>query len=266
VNHGGDFHAYYLRRIGVAAPIAEALSRKGQGSAFVALEGVAASAVVVGSSLTPQTASAPAVEPVVAPTVSSAPVQMPQPPAVGDLGSLRVAASRCTACALSQSRMQVVFGVGSEHPDVLFIGEAPGEQEDAQGEPFVGRAGQLLDRMLGALSWSRDNVYIMNVIKCRPPGNRDPHPEEVHACSHWFDAQWDLLKPRVVCLLGRVAAQRVLQTDATLASLRGRWHEYRGVPVWVTYHPAYLLRTPTGKAAVWQDLRRLAQRCEALKA
>lgn len=155
--------------------------------------------------------------------------------------------------------------MGCEQPDVLFIGEAPGQQEDEQGEPFVGKAGQLLDRMLGSLNWSREKVYIMNVIKCRPPGNRDPQPEEVQACSHWFDAQWGLLRPKLVCLLGRVAAQRVLQTDASLGSLRGRWHEYRGVPVWVTYHPSYLLRTPTGKAAAWQDLRRLAERCRSLK-
>jgi len=182
-----------------------------------------------------------------------------------NLAGLQGAASNCTACGLSESRTQVVFGVGAERPDVLFIGEAPGEQEDLQGEPFVGRAGKLLDQMLAALNWSRDNVYIMNVIKCRPPANRDPKPEEVLACSRWFDAQWALLQPKVVCLLGRVAAQRVLQSDAPLSALRGRWHEYRGVPVWVTYHPAYLLRTPAGKAAVWQDLRRLAARSLSLR-
>lgn len=155
----------------------------------------------------------------------------------------------------------MVFGVGSQRPDVVFIGEAPGEQEDLQGEPFVGRAGKLLNQMLAALGWSRENVYIMNVVKCRPPANRDPKPEEVLACSRWFDAQWELLQPKVVCLLGRVAAQRVLQSDAPLSALRGNWHDYRGVPVWVTYHPAYLLRTPAGKAAAWKDLRQLAARC-----
>jgi len=184
-------------------------------------------------------------------------------PLPDNLAGLRIAASTCTACGLSASRNQVVFGVGAERADVLFIGEAPGEQEDVQGEPFVGRAGQLLNQMLAAVQWSRDNVYIMNVIKCRPPGNRDPKPEEVLACSRWFDAQWELLQPKVVCLLGRVAAQRVLETDAPLSALRGHWHEYRGVPVWVTYHPAYLLRSPSKKAVAWQDFRQLAARCRS---
>ncbi len=181
-----------------------------------------------------------------------------------DLAGLCAAASVCTACELSSTRKQVVFGVGTPHPDVLFIGEAPGEQEDMRGEPFVGRAGRLLDQMLNAVQWSRDNVYIMNVIKCRPPGNRDPKQDEVQACSRWFDAQWALLQPKVVCLLGRVAAQRVLGSDASLSSLRGRWHEYRGVPVWVSYHPAYLLRSPANKARAWQDMRCLAGHCRSL--
>jgi len=154
----------------------------------------------------------------------------------------------------------VVFGVGSEHPDVLFIGEAPGEQEDVQGEPFVGRAGQLLDRMLTAIGMDRNQVYIMNTIKCRPPNNRDPRPDEVLACNLWFEQQLDLLQPKVICLLGRVAAQTVLESDATLGSLRERWHDYRGIPVWVTYHPAYLLRSPSQKRKSWQDLLTVLER------
>jgi len=177
-----------------------------------------------------------------------------------DLEALKAEALSCTACALSETRTQVVFGVGNPHADIVFIGEAPGRDEDRLGEPFVGRAGKLLDRMLLALGLDRSQVYIMNVIKCRPPGNRDPKPDEIAACARWFDAQWQAIEPKIICLLGRVAAQRVLETEAPLASLRGRWHEYRGVPVWVTYHPAYLLRSPGQKARAWDDLLQL-RRC-----
>jgi len=177
-----------------------------------------------------------------------------------DLEALKAEVLSCTACALSETRTQVVFGVGNPHADIVFIGEAPGRDEDRLGEPFVGRAGKLLDRMLLALGLDRSQVYIMNVIKCRPPGNRDPKPDEIAACARWFDAQWQAIEPKIICLLGRVAAQRVLETEAPLASLRGRWHEYRGVPVWVTYHPAYLLRSPGQKARAWDDLLQL-RRC-----
>lgn len=170
----------------------------------------------------------------------------------------------CTACDLSRERTQVVFGTGNPHADILFIGEAPGRDEDLRGEPFVGRAGKLLDKMLVALGLDRQSVYIMNVVKCRPPGNRDPESGEVEACSQWFDAQWDAIEPKIVCLLGRIAAQRVLQTNAPLAALRGKWHEHRGVPVWVTYHPAYLLRSPGQKARGWEDFRQLYHRHQIL--
>ena len=173
-------------------------------------------------------------------------------------------AATCTACALARERTQVVFGTGNPHADLLFIGEAPGRDEDVKGEPFVGRAGKLLDRMLAALELDRQSVYIMNVVKCRPPGNRDPDSGEVAACSQWFDAQWNVIAPRIVCLLGRIAAQRVLQTDKSLAVLRGKWHEYCGVPVWVTYHPAYLLRSPAQKFRAWSDLRVLYRRYRSI--
>ncbi len=257
VPDSGNFQTYYLRQIGVARPIAEALSRKGEGLSSA----IEPSVLQTGLPPVP-TEQMPAEE--TSPFANDEPVVYPEPGTLPtDLAGLRNAASSCTACELSTSRNQVVFGVGSGHADVLFIGEAPGEQEDVQGEPFVGRAGQLLNQMLAAVQWSRENVYIMNVIKCRPPGNRDPKPEEVQACSRWFDAQWDLLQPKVVCLLGRVAAQRVLETDAPLSALRGRWHEYRGIPVWVTYHPAYLLRSPSKKAVAWQDFRKLKVHCES---
>jgi len=173
-------------------------------------------------------------------------------------------ASNCTACALARNRKQVVFGTGNPHADILFIGEAPGRDEDIKGEPFVGRAGKLLDKMLAALKLDRGSVYIMNVVKCRPPGNRDPSQGEVEACSQWFDAQWDAISPKIVCLLGRIAAQRVLQTDEPLAVLRGKWHEHRGIPVRVTYHPAYLLRSPAQKFRGWSDLRLLHRRYRSM--
>jgi len=259
VADSGNFQTYYLRQIGVARPIAEALSRKGEGLSSIVEPKALQAPLSPGSTelkSDKEISSVPKNPPVASAEVETMP---------SDLAGLCIAASHCTTCELSASRNQVVFGVGSEHPDVLFIGEAPGEQEDLHGEPFVGRAGHLLNRMLAAVQWSRDNVYIMNVIKCRPPGNRDPRPEEVQACSRWFDAQWALLQPKVVCLLGRVAAQRVLGSDAPLSALRGRWHEYRGVPVWVTYHPAYLLRSPVNKARAWQDMRELAGRCNTLR-
>jgi DNA polymerase len=169
-------------------------------------------------------------------------------------------------CALAETRTKVVFGVGNPHADLVFIGEAPGRDEDMKDEPFVGRAGQLLDRMLTGIGLGREQVYIMNTIKCRPPNNRDPRPEEVQACNLWFEQQLDILAPKLICLLGRVAAQTVLQTDATLGSLRGRWHDYNGIPAWVTYHPAYLLRSPQQKQRSWQDLLALSGRFKQLVA
>ncbi|EAU54637.1 uracil-DNA glycosylase [Mariprofundus ferrooxydans] len=176
------------------------------------------------------------------------------------LDELSATASTCRLCSLADTRTQVVFGVGNPQADLVFIGEAPGRDEDLQGEPFVGRAGQLLDRMMAAIGLDRDAVYIMNTIKCRPPNNRDPRADEVKACNLWFEQQLDALQPKMICLLGRVAAQTVLGTDATLGALRGAWHEYHGIPVWVTYHPAYLLRSPQQKQKGWQDLCLLADR------
>jgi len=186
-----------------------------------------------------------------------------RPPAVC-LDDLARQAADCTACGLAEGRTQVVFGVGNPDADLVFIGEAPGRDEDIRGEPFVGRAGRLLDKMLLALGLDRSQVYIMNVVKCRPPGNRDPGGDEVEACSRWFEAQWRAISPKMACLLGRVAAQSVLQTDAPLAGLRGRWHEKFGTPVWVTYHPAYLLRSSAQKARVWADLRLMMDRYRLL--
>jgi DNA polymerase len=168
---------------------------------------------------------------------------------------LKAAVSGCTKCALHQTRTKTVFGVGDENADWMLIGEAPGAEEDRLGDPFVGQAGKLLDNMLAALGLSRrENVYIANVLKCRPPGNRNPSPEEVEKCSPHLLQQIALAKPKLILAMGRFAAQTLLKSDASIASLRGRLHSYAGVPLIVTYHPAYLLRTLEDKAKAWEDL------------
>ncbi len=169
--------------------------------------------------------------------------------------ALREAVRTCTTCGLCKSRKQTVFGVGHESAPWLFIGEGPGADEDAQGEPFVGQAGKLLDSMLAAIGLARGReVYIANVVKCRPPGNRVPSPEEMAACAPFLDRQIDLISPKLIVALGKTAALRLLGTDSSLASLRGRIHRYRDIPLVVTYHPAYLLRNLPDKAKAWEDL------------
>ena len=161
----------------------------------------------------------------------------------------------CTACGLCRTRHKTVPGVGDTSAEWLFIGEAPGAEEDARGEPFVGQAGRLLDNMLAALGMDRErNVYIANVLKCRPPNNRTPEPLEVDACTPYLERQVALIAPKLIVALGRSAASLLLGTDATIASLRGRVHRYRGIPLVVTYHPAYLLRNLHDKAKAWEDL------------
>jgi DNA polymerase len=168
---------------------------------------------------------------------------------------LKAAVSGCTKCGLHKSRTQTVFGVGDESAEWMLIGEAPGAEEDRLGDPFVGQAGKLLDNMLAAIGLSRrKNVYIANVLKCRPPGNRNPTPEEVAQCSPHLLKQIELIRPKLIVAMGRFAAQTLLESDSSIASLRGRVHRYAGVPLIVTYHPAYLLRTLEDKAKAWQDL------------
>jgi uracil-DNA glycosylase len=168
---------------------------------------------------------------------------------------LRADISGCRACGLCKSRRNTVPGVGDVHAQWMFIGEAPGADEDAQGEPFVGAAGQLLDSMLAALGLDRSrNVYIANVLKCRPPNNRTPEPAEADACAPYLDRQIELIAPRVIVALGKSAACRLLDVDAPVASLRNRIHRYRDTALVVTYHPAYLLRTPLDKGKAWEDL------------
>lgn len=172
-----------------------------------------------------------------------------------DWQQLKGAVAGCRSCELCRTRTNTVFGVGDEKADWLLVGEAPGAEEDARGEPFVGQAGRLLDNMLASVGLKRGaNVYIANVLKCRPPGNRNPAPVEVAQCSPYLQRQIRLIQPKLIIAMGRFAAQALLETDATIGSLRGRLHRYRGVPLVVSYHPAYLLRSLTEKAKVWEDL------------
>lgn len=172
-----------------------------------------------------------------------------------DWERLKAAVADCTRCPLHQSRTQGVFGVGDPNADWLIVGEAPGAEEDAKGEPFVGQAGRLLDNMLKSIGLQRgDNVFIANVLKSRPPGNRNPQPEEVEACMPYLQRQIELIRPKIIVAVGRFAAQALLGSEASIGSLRGAVHRYQGIPVVVTYHPAYLLRSLTEKAKAWEDL------------
>jgi DNA polymerase len=174
------------------------------------------------------------------------------------LRALQDRVARCARCAeLAASRTQTVFGVGTPQARLCFLGEAPGADEDFQGEPFVGRAGQLLTKIIEACTLRREDVYILNVLKCRPPGNRTPSVEEAANCREYLDQQLDIIRPDFICCLGAVAAQALLETTQSIGRLRGRLHDYRGVPVMVTYHPAYLLRNPNAKRLVWEDMQML---------
>jgi len=189
------------------------------------------------------------------------PVFAPAPESVIDedetWGELRQRVANCQQCELHRGRKQTVFGVGDHNSDWLIIGEAPGAEEDRQGEPFVGRAGKLLNSMLLACGLQREQVFIANILKCRPPNNRDPKAEEVAACSSYLREQIDLIQPKIILAVGRIAAQNLLQTETPIGKMRGQKYEYAdtGIPVVVTYHPAYLLRSPREKRKAWQDLQ-----------
>jgi DNA polymerase len=178
----------------------------------------------------------------------------PLDPAGLDWQALEPAVAACERCGLHRGRTQTVFGVGNRRAEFMIVGEAPGAEEDRRGEPFVGRAGKLLDAMLAALGFDRSDVFIANVLKCRPPETRDPRPEEAAACAPWLDRQIALVQPRVLIAVGKHAAQRLLGTDSPMGRLRGQPHRYGNVPVVVTWHPAYLLRRPEAKADAWRDL------------
>ncbi|HRT61472.1 MAG TPA: uracil-DNA glycosylase [Syntrophales bacterium] len=161
----------------------------------------------------------------------------------------------CKRCPLHRTRRNLVFGEGNPSARLVFIGEAPGEEEDLQGRPFVGRAGQLLTKIIGAMGLKRSDVYICNILKCRPPQNRNPRQEEMETCEPFLRMQIEAIRPRVICALGTFAARRILETDAPITVLRGRFHDCRGIPVMPTYHPAYLLRNPEAKKQVWEDVQ-----------
>ena len=175
---------------------------------------------------------------------------------IASLKMIREDIGDCTRCKLhQQGRKQIVFGVGNPNAELMFVGEAPGADEDQQGEPFVGRAGQLLNNMIKAMGIAREQVYIANVVKCRPPSNRTPERDECDTCSPFLMRQIAVVKPKVIVALGAIAAKNLLAVESSLASLRGKWHEYRGCKLAVTYHPAYLLRDPRQKAEAWKDLQ-----------
>jgi len=173
------------------------------------------------------------------------------------LEDIRAEIGDCTRCALHKSRSRIVFGVGPENAELIFVGEAPGEEEDRQGIPFVGRAGQLLTKIITAMKYSRQEVYIANVNKCRPPNNRDPKPEEVAACEPFLVKQIQVIKPKVIVALGKWAAQTLLKTDTAIGGLRGRFNDYHGIPLMPTYHPAAILRNPSFKKPVWEDMQQV---------
>ncbi len=190
----------------------------------------------------------PAPKPIIAPVVAA--------PPTGDLTLIRADLGDCTRCKLHKGRKNIVFGVGDPSAKLVFVGEGPGADEDTQGEPFVGKAGQLLTKMIEAMGYQRSDVYIANVVKCRPPNNRDPEPDEVAACEPFLVAQLGAIAPQVIVTLGKHAAQTILRDPASsITKLRGKWREYQGIKVMPTFHPSYLLRDPSQKKWVWQDLQ-----------
>jgi uracil-DNA glycosylase family 4 len=243
------------------------------------LAGLGLESWVLRGKAAPAIAPRDVIVPIEAPVMREAPVPsaVPVPPpdsraardpsaareAGADWPALRARVAACTRCSLCQTRTQTVFGVGNQQAEWLIVGEAPGAEEDRQGEPFVGRAGQLLNSMLRAIGLAREQVYIANVLKCRPPGNRDPASSEAAECLPYLEQQIALLKPKLMLAVGRIAAQNLLRTDVTLGRLRQQVHRFglSQVPLVVTYHPAYLLRTPTDKRKAWEDLKFAREVC-----
>jgi DNA polymerase len=246
-----------LHRVGSKAPVERILPSSGSEPKTAPAPMAPAS-----SSVSSKAAGAPARSLLdAADQVAAAPALLPQE----RLAQLQVIQSEVAACArcseLASTRTQTVFGVGNPNARLVFVGEAPGADEDAQGEPFVGRAGQLLnDIICKGMKLRREDVYILNVLKCRPPGNRTPSPNEVINCRGFLDRQLEILQPEFLCCLGSVAAKAILNTETSIGRLRGKFHEYRGIPVLCTYHPAYLLRNPAAKKEVWEDIKLLMNR------
>lgn len=198
------------------------------------------------------------------PAAAPAPVAPPSGPdlaaRLAELDGLAATVAGCTRCRLAEGRKNVVFGSGRRDADLMLIGEGPGAEEDRQGLPFVGPAGELLTRIIQAIEMKRDDVYIANIVKCRPPGNRDPQPDEIQACRGYLERQIALVRPRVLVALGRIAAQTLLGNESPIGQLRGRWYQAFGVPTMVTYHPAALLRNPALKRPTWEDMQQVRDR------
>jgi uracil-DNA glycosylase family 4 len=210
----------------------------------------------VDESLELEALTAPETMTVQQPSASQSPEPLPiiqNKPAA--LKAIRADIGECTRCRLHKGRTNLVFGVGNPNTELMFVGEGPGADEDAQGEPFVGRAGQLLNNMISAMGLKREDVYIANVVKCRPPGNRTPEKDECDICSPFLLRQIEVIQPKVVVALGAVAAKNLLAVNDSMANLRGRWYDFRGSRLAVTYHPAYLLRDPRQKKEAWKDLQ-----------
>jgi len=197
------------------------------------------------------------------PPVRQAGVKQAQQVETGDkqasLEAVRTELGDCRRCRLHADRRHIVFGTGNPKAELVFVGEAPGEEEDLQGHPFVGKAGQLLTRMIQAMGLTREEVYIANIIKCRPPQNRNPLPDEITSCEPFLIAQLNAIQPKLICALGTFAAQTLLRTQDKISQLRGRFHHYNGIPVMPTYHPAYLLRNPQDKRLVWEDMQKIME-------
>lgn len=218
-----------------------------------------------------KTAAAPALAPepvevaaLAAPVVSSTPLDDGAPGRAADLAALASAVAVCTRCRLAEGRNKVVFGAGNPNADLMFIGEGPGAEEDRQGLPFVGAAGDLLSNIIKAIDMTRDHVYIANVVKCRPPGNRDPQPDEIGACRGYLEKQIALVRPKILVALGKVAAQTLLGDDSPIGRMRGQWYKVQGIPTMVTYHPAALLRNTALKRPTWEDLQQVRDRLREL--
>jgi len=182
-----------------------------------------------------------------------------------DLEAVRTELGDCRRCPLGDRRQHLVFGEGNPSAELVFVGEAPRADEDAQGRPFVGRAGQLLTKIIAAMGLKREEVYICNILKCRPPGNRNPLPDEIAACEPFLIRQLGVIRPRVICAMGSIAAHALLKSEAPISVLRGRFHSYQGIPLMPTYHPAYLLRNPGAKKQVWEDVQGIMKRLDERK-
>ena len=222
----------------------------------------------------PKNQARPTAQAAPATTQAPAPAQAPSPPPTAPVPSVRAGATGlkliredlgdCRRCGLAPTRKNIVFGTGNPEAPLVFVGEAPGENEDNSGEPFVGKAGDLLTKMIAAMGYTRDEIYICNVVKCRPPGNRNPLPDEIAACEPFLIRQLGAIAPRVIVAHGKFAAQTLLRSDTTISALRGKFQPYQGIPLMPTFHPAYLLRNPSSKREVWEDLQKVMAELDRL--